>query len=158
MHLENHSEQIGELDGFCALNGSAKSTIGNGVPVFPYDTYRRYLGEHGSFPLKTFAEAAYSCDVESSDGGKKRRYRLEILDVPGDRFYDLAMYGQDYAGWCDELEALWDREQHEAINTYRKTLSTASALDVATVIAAYRELLAQLAETIARASLRRPSA
>jgi len=74
---------------------------------------------------------------------RQYQYQVELLDVPGERFYDIAMCDRGYGEWCDEFEKSWQEEPHPAMDAYRKLFDSAG-IDLPTVIAGYRKLLADL--------------
>lgn len=106
---------------------------------------RAALRENCVFPEKTKSETVFSFDLDLSNDRGRYEYQVDLLDVPGERFYDIAMFGCDYAQWCDQMEKSWHDEPHPAMNAYRTLFDGPAAnLDAPAVIAAYRNLLAEL--------------
>jgi predicted YcjX-like family ATPase len=94
-----------------------------GFEPFPFDAYRTSLVENGKWPRKTSDCYAARCVFNYSDSGRK--YDLTFLDVPGERFADMAMGGRTYEAWSDKI--LSDMKVSQAsrahIEVYEKHLS-----------------------------------
>ena len=73
-----------------------------------------------------------------------REYQVDVLDVPGERFYDIEMYGRDYDEWCDALDEIWQDEPHSAMADYRELFAHDKLPDAPSCVAAYRKLLSGL--------------
>ncbi|MBI3675190.1 MAG: YcjX family protein [Proteobacteria bacterium] len=146
IHLENRSAAL--TDGgkwkIKSFRPRQKTTIGKELPEFPYKSYRSYLQENCVFPTKTTSETVFSFDLDLANGRMQKQFQVELLDVPGERFYDIGMCGCGYAEWCDELEKSWREEHHPSMESYRKLFDSTEPLDLPTVIAGYRKLLAEL--------------
>ncbi|MGH7134826.1 MAG: YcjX family protein, partial [Pirellulales bacterium] len=147
IHLENRSAAL--TDGgkwqIKSFRPQQERTIGKQLPEFPYKSYRTHLRDNCVFPDKTKSETVFSFDLDLSSGRGQKEYQVDLLDVPGERFYDIAMCGCDYGQWCDDLEKSWQDEPHPAMSAYRKLFDAPAAdVDAPTIIAAYRKLLAEL--------------
>ncbi|HVA48328.1 MAG TPA: YcjX family protein [Pirellulales bacterium] len=147
IHLENRSAAL--TDGgkwqIRSFRPQRERTIGKQLPEFPYKSYRTHLRDNWVFPSKTTSETVFSFDLDLSSGRGQKEYQVDLLDVPGERFYDIAMCGCDYGQWCDELERSWQDEPHPAMETYRKLFDAPPAeVEAPAIIAAYRTLLAEL--------------
>lgn len=106
IHLENRSAAL--TDGgkwqIASFQPQSKRTIGTKLREFPYKSYRTALRENCVFPDKTKSETVYSFDLDLTNEWGHYEYQVDLLDVPGERFYDIDMFGCDYAQWCDQLE------------------------------------------------------
>ena len=147
MHLKNLSEALTDgaqwkLKKFRERHH--KATIGKQFAEFPYTEYLRCLTEKGGFPLKTKSETAFSFEMVLSKGRRHRLYQVDLLDVPGDRFHDIAMCDRGYGEWCDELEKSWQREPHPAMHAYRSLFDCDAQINAGDAVGKYRELLAHL--------------
>lgn len=147
IHLENRSPAL--TDGgkwkIKSFRPQKERTIGKQLSEFPYKIYRSYLRDNCIFPDKTKSETVFSFDLDLSSGRGQKEYQVDLLDVPGERFYDIAMCGCDYGQWCDELEKSWQDEPHPAMGVYRKLFDAPAAdMEAPAVIAAYRKLIAEL--------------
>lgn len=151
-HLENLSPHLSDgLGDLQSFRFQAKPTVGTALNTFPYRKYQRALGE-GIFPEKSVSESCVSFDLVGSfksqgvtGRGKERnkRYQVDVLDVPGERFYDIEIYRRtQYEDWCDEVDRRWDSDPHPAMDAYRQAASVSGDLD--DVVSAYRLALAEL--------------
>jgi predicted YcjX-like family ATPase len=146
IHLENRSSAL--TDGgrwkIQSFRPRRETSIGKRLSDFPYKQYRSYLQENGVFPTKTTSETVFSFDLELSSDRMRKVYQVDLLDVPGERFYDIVMCDCNYVGWCDEVEKSWESEPHPAMKSYRDLFDSDGPIDLSTVIAGYRKLLAEL--------------
>lgn len=144
-HLENHSRRLtdgyGDLESFRIEQNPAN---GDGLKTFPYAKYRRAIAEEGVFPEKTVSETSISFVVEGKFK-RHRRFHVSILDVPGERFYDIEIYRRkEYEDWCDEVDRRWELDPHPAMHSYRQLCSEGGSLRPGVVVDAYRQALAEL--------------
>jgi len=110
-HLQHHDPDSFEVVSRGKTSGSEEITVRrcrlmeNGLPEgfepFPFDSYRTTLVENGKWPRKTADCYAARCIFEYSDS--QRKYDLTFLDVPGERFADMAMADRCYDDWSDKL-------------------------------------------------------
>ena len=147
MHLENLSPALTDGTSYNITSFRPQhdlKTIGKQLPDFPYNTYRRLLIDNGDFPAKTKSESIFAFDLALTQNQTRKRYQIELLDVPGERFYDVKICDSTYNEWCDNLERLWQSEPHPAMDSYRKLFDRVPHVDIQTAVGEYRKLLAHM--------------
>lgn len=73
------------------------------VPFFPHAESRAHL-TNGEWPTKTKDWSVLTVPFTLTNGGKRRRILLEMLDLPGERVADFAMIDLSYQKWCNWME------------------------------------------------------
>ena len=71
---------------------------------FPYASNREKLSKNGCWPEETKKFRCMELDVDLKNGKRKRLVRLQVLDIPGERFTDLgSMSHANYEKWCKRV-------------------------------------------------------
>lgn len=109
---------------------------------FPYERYRARVVE--KWPQKTVSTTGYACRFLRSDLGS-RECSLLIIDIPGERFGDLAMADRTFAKWSDWILELFESGDYaEDSAAYRSLLRSDPAPSANAILDSYREALARL--------------
>lgn len=117
--------------------------IGSKQVPFPYASNLNYLSRR-AFPPKTTMAQHYALDVTYKEKHwlRRPRFRVELLDFPGERFADASMHGESYTSWSRFM--LDDLDQHGPIKQYLNDLATDANLTDEVAVAAYKRLLESL--------------
>ena len=114
--------------------------------VFPYAESRAYLAK-GEWPAKTKTSwSVFTVPFTLTNGKKRRRIMLEMLDLPGERVADFAMLGRSYRQWCIWMETRFGGISGSSEH-FKKYLGRLSKLggsdsDMETAIDYYKDFLA----------------
>lgn len=73
----------------------------DGLESFPFKEFRNALVKRRNWPAKTKDTSHFRCRFERSDW--MAGLDLTFIDIPGERFGDAVMVGNDYAQWSEKL-------------------------------------------------------
>ena len=73
---------------------------------FKYEFHKSKLVHDNAWPTKTYDVSELNCEITLKKNNKKKRsYRLQFLDFPGERTADFLMYSSSYSEWSDHVFA-----------------------------------------------------
>ena len=87
-----------------------------GFPPFDYKNAIQQIAQ-GEWPQKTYDTRVLALDLDLNKGRKKRKVRLEILDLPGEQVADFSMLGKSFREWSQWIreDVAWCGRYLEAI-------------------------------------------
>ncbi|NLV92247.1 MAG: YcjX family protein [Firmicutes bacterium] len=144
-HLRNHDPKRFQLgDSPCRVTVFRELAPEYNLPRFPYEQYRSSLVNERRWPRKTTVTSNYVLAYARSDHPLVK-YRLSLLDLPGERIMDLSMYGSSYRTWSRGIlrRLQLEEEYREPAEAYLR-LAARPTTSEAVLIEAYRQLLRRL--------------
>ncbi len=149
-HLVNHDPGRFDLKGWTVVEAEVVpiDETRNGFVNFPYEESRASLA-NGEWPRKTRGVSVLRLELRLVNGRKRRRVRLEVLDLPGERVADFGMANRDYGEWCACMNRQFKADAGYqafcacALEALRKAEAASSELDLEVLSEAYRGFLAQ---------------